>query len=415
MKRWNGWGEESVQYDLPESAHAMLESYFGELTAPLDTKYESILNSVPHSRLRERSGITIEAADRLSHARGQSFPDWIALRHGSISVFPDAVAYPEKPTDVQELITLASKENIRLIPYGGGTSVVGHINVLGGASPVLTVDMGRMDHLLDLDKTSGLARFQTGVSGPEVEKQLNNQGWTLGHYPQSFEFSTLGGWIATRSSGQQSYYYGRIEDLFAGGKVETSAGTLNLPVHPASGAGPDLKHMILGSEGRMGIITESVVRVQPLPEIEQFFGVLFKDWEGGMTAVREAAQSGVTFSMMRLSDPTETELNFQLSGKSKAIFVKNKFLPHLGYGEGACLLLLGITGQARQVQQTRQQVRAFFRRYGGSPFFKFIGRSWYRNRFRLPYIRNTLWDVGIGLDTLETAVSWNLVPETAPG
>jgi alkyldihydroxyacetonephosphate synthase len=162
------------------------------------------------------------------------------------------VAYPASDEEVRALLEYAKKAGVKVIPYGGRTSVVGHINPISGYAPVLTMDLSRLNHLLALDETSYLATFEAGVAGPEIEKQLNGRGYTLGHFPQSFELSTLGGWIVTRSSGQQSYHYGRIENLFSGGHVETPIGEMDFPVHPASAAGPDLKQMILGSEGRLG-------------------------------------------------------------------------------------------------------------------------------------------------------------------
>ncbi len=217
-----------------------------------------------------------------------------------------------------------------VIPYGGGTSVVGHINPIATGAPVLSIDLGHFNHLVDLDETSHLATFGAGVRGPEVERQLNQQGYTLGHFPQSFELSTLGGWVATRSSGQQSYYYGRIEDLFAGGHVETPRGPIDLPPLPASAAGPDLRQVFLGSEGRLGIITRVTVRVQPLPEFEAFYGVFFPEWEAGVEAVRQIAQEGVGLSMMRLSNACETETTLALSGKDALVRWASRGLRLLG-------------------------------------------------------------------------------------
>ncbi|MCZ7669624.1 MAG: FAD-binding oxidoreductase [Chloroflexi bacterium] len=218
---------------------------------------------------------------RLRHARGQSLPDWVALRRGRIPAFPDGVAFPTLDVEVRDAIRYAQEVGAKLIPYGGGTSVVGHINPQAGDAPVLTINMQRLNNLRHFDATSQLATFGAGVSGPDVEAQLRARGFTLGHYPQSFGLSTLGGWVVTRSSGQQSLGYGRIEDLFAGGVMETPSGRWELLAHPASAAGPDLRHLVLGSEGRLGILTEATVRATPLPEEEAFHGLFFRTLNWG--------------------------------------------------------------------------------------------------------------------------------------
>ena len=192
------------------------------------------------------------------------------MRSGEFGQFPDAVAFPSSGEEVRQLLQFASAVNALVIPYGGGTSVVGHINPIASARPVLTVDMSRISLLTNLDPVSRIATFGAGVAGPDLEAQLRARGYTLGHFPQSFELSTLGGWIAARSSGQQALHYGRIEQLFAGGTLETPSGSLEIPTIPASSAGLDLLQVVLGSEGRMGILTEAKVRVRPLPEYESF-------------------------------------------------------------------------------------------------------------------------------------------------
>ena len=189
----------------------------------------------------------------MRHARGQSLPDWLAMRSGEFGVFPDAVGLPETPAQIRELLDWARQQDAVVIPYGGGTSVAGHINPAASPRPVLTLSLERMGQLLDLDESSRIATFGPGANGPQVEAQLRARGYTLGHFPQSWELSTLGGWVASRSSGQQSLRYGRIEQLFAGGSLETFASTLTIPTFPASAAGPDLRELVLGSEGRFGV------------------------------------------------------------------------------------------------------------------------------------------------------------------
>jgi alkyldihydroxyacetonephosphate synthase len=239
MKRWNGWGNINIDYPVPVSALVYLANFFGPLNPQPEVAYEAVLNSVPASRLPAHPLVNSSAEARLTHARGQSLPDWIALRSGRIDTFPDGVAFPHTEQDVQTLMAYAQKAGAKVIPYGGGTSVNGHINPPKSDAPVLTLSLEHMTRLLDLDKFGHTATFEAGITGPELEKSLAKHGFTLGHFPQSHEYSTLGGWIATRSSGQQSYKYGRIEQLFAGGRIETPRGLIDLPHFPASAAGPE--------------------------------------------------------------------------------------------------------------------------------------------------------------------------------
>lgn len=414
MERWNGWGDPTITYPLPESALSLLEDILGNLKPSPDAQLQDALAAVPPSRAQSHTQLSTDPEERLRRARGQSLPDWVALRSGRIPRFPDAVAHPAENEDLRQLLSFAAQSGAHLIPYGGGTSVVGHINPGPGETPVVTIDLRQMNALTGLDETSRLATFQAGVTGPGLEAQLNPLGYTLGHFPQSFEKSTLGGWIATRSSGQQSYHYGRIEDHFAGGRLETPRGTIELPPLPASAAGPDLRHLLLGSEGRLGLISEAAVRIHPLPKAEGFYGVFFRDWEQGAAAVRAAAQAGLGVSMLRLSDPLETATTLLLSGKDSLIAWADRGLRLLRYGEGRCLLIYGVTGEPGRVRRTRREANALFRGYGGLFTGETIGKTWQRSRFRSPYLRNTLWDIGVAVDTLETALPWSgIVPAAA--
>jgi alkyldihydroxyacetonephosphate synthase len=407
MKRWNGWGEESIDLKLTENAERYLRDYFGVVYPEPDISLTDILSSVPPSRLPPHALISEDKEERLRHARGQSLPDWIAMRSGKIKYFPDGVAYPSCKEEILTIFDYSLENGIYLIPYGGGTSVLGHINPNQPEIPYLTLDLSRLNKLHYLDNTSHLAAFGAGIRGPDLERQLNQQGFTLGHFPQSFEYSTLGGWIASRSCGQQSYYYGRIEDMFAGGQILSPAGVIKLQPFPASAAGPDLRQVILGSEGRFGILTEVIVRIKPLPEFENFYGVFFRDWESGYEAVKELAQSEIPVSMIRLSDSDETFITLILSGNGKMISIGKKVLQVLGYSRDSCLLIFGVTGKNIRVRNTRRVVNAIIRNYGGLGTGKVIGDKWRKTRFTTPYLRNSLWEHGYALDTLETATAWN--------
>ncbi len=407
MRRWNGWGDTGVEYPLPAGALAFLTKTLGEGKAPVDATMDSVVGQLPPPRLKAINGVSTDPVERLLHAHGQSLPDWIALRSGQIGPAPDGVAYPTSTEQVHQLLVWAMHKGLQVIPYGGGTSVVGHINPIAGDAPVLTLDLTRMSRLLDLDQTSRLARFEVGIAGPALELQLSHHGYTLGHFPQSWEYSTLGGWIATRSSGQQSYRYGRIEDLFAGGSLETPTGTLMLPNFPASAAGPDLRQLVLGSEGRLGVLTEATVRVRPAPEREQFLGIFFRSWDDGLAAARTLIQEDLPLSMLRLSDERETETTLALAGHERLLGLGRKALKALGYGEQRTLMILGLSGKAAEIGQTRARAMEVVRSFGGLNTGIRIGEQWRRSRFKTPYLRNTLWELGYALDTLETALSWS--------
>lgn len=412
MRRWNGWGDDRVDMPVPEMAMATLRQALGELISCEDISRESLLARIEATRLSRHPLIDDSAETRLVHSRGQSLPDWISLRYGYQFTAPDGVAMPETEEDVREILGYAHRAGIPVIPYGGGTSVVGHINPLRSDMPVLTVSMARMCRMVELDETSRIATFEAGVSGPELEKQLQMRGYTLGHFPQSFEYSTLGGWIATRSSGQQSYYYGRIEQLYAGGELETPLGKLPLRHFPASAAGPDMREVVLGSEGRLGILTKASVRIRPLPEREGFYGVFFPTWQQGFQAVKNLAQGGAGVSMLRLSNPLETDITLLLSGKSW-ISSARRGLSWLGYGENRCLLIFGVTGKRAETRQAHREAIAECRKFGGLSVGEIVGKTWKKNRFRSPYLRNSLWELGVAVDTLETALPWSQVMEAS--
>jgi alkyldihydroxyacetonephosphate synthase len=410
MRRWNGWGSDRVDFPLTSAAKTYLADVIGNVTPGPSATLEDTLHLIPPGRLNTHPLISTDPVLRLRCARGQSLPDWIGLRFGVVDRFPDGVAQPTSEREVEELLSFARKTGACLIPYGGGTSVVGHINPPLIAQPVLTVDMSKMFKMSHFDETSRLATFDAGISGPYLEAQLRAIGYTLGHFPQSFEYSTLGGWIATRSSGQQSLYYGRIEDLFAGGRVITPKGILDLPPFPASAAGPDLRHVILGSEGRLGIITQAIMRVSPLAEQDRFHAVFFPDWTQGMSAVREMVRAALPLSMLRLTDALETKTTLILAGRERIVRLLERLLHARGLDEEKCLLLFGITGTMEAVRKTRRLALDGARAHGGVYVGRRMGSEWRKSRFRTPYLRNTLWDLGYAVDTLESAFIWENLP-----
>jgi alkyldihydroxyacetonephosphate synthase len=412
LKRWNGWGDERVSLELPKNARAYLERRLGKGNAPNDASFDAVAAHIGASRLPPHPLVDVTANVRLRHARGQSLPDWFAMRFGAVDSVPDGVAFPESADDVRALLAYARAARASVIPYGGGTSVAGHVNPAGDGAPTLTVALGRMRALLDLDPRSRLATFGAGVAGPDLEAQLRPHGFTLGHFPQSFEYSTLGGWIVTRSSGQQSLRYGRIESLFAGGRVETPLGSLQIPTFPASAAGIDVRELILGSEGRAGIVTEAAVRITNLPERETFAGIFFPDWNSARDCVAGAAHAGVPMSMLRLANPIETFTTLQLAGGGLAVRALERYLAARGARDGKCLLIAGASGTEDEVKRAWRAMRALARRYSGVYAGRALGERWLKNRFRGVYVRNALWDLGYAVDTVETAVDWPRVDAT---
>ncbi|MFP4533858.1 MAG: FAD-binding oxidoreductase [Desulfobacterales bacterium] len=414
MYRWNGWGDEQIDMPLPAGAQTMLEELVGPTRpGPACTKAD-ILSKIPESRIRSSiSLISTDPDKRLQHGYGQSFPDWIGFRFGTLNRFADGVAYPATPEEINDILAFAERENGMVIPYGGGTSVAGHLNVPDDDRPVISLSLERLNRLTDINPYNRLATFEAGTRGPYLEAQLNTHGYTLGHYPQSFEQSTLGGWVVTRSSGQQSLYFGRIEELFAGGKLITAKGEMNFPSHPASAAGPDLRQIVLGSEGRMGVLSEARVRISERPEADDIYGVFFPSWDKAVDAVRALTTAGLPLSMVRLSNPLETVTNLILAGHEKQIAMLKHYLRLRGLFDNTyCMALIGLIGSRKNAHQGWRNARDVIKSFGGVAVGKSMGDAWKKNRFLAPYLRNTLWEYGYGVDTLETAVNWDNVRPT---
>jgi alkyldihydroxyacetonephosphate synthase len=402
-----------VAMGLAPAASDLLRERIGDGMPCRDISLQEALTRVPESRLPDHPLITRDKRERLVHSHGQSLPDWVALRQDGLERFPDGVAFPTTDQEVQDLLGLAAKRDLVIIPYGGGTSVVGHLTVPASERPVLSLSLERLNRLISLDSRSRLASFEAGVRGPDLEAQLRAHGFTLGHYPQSFEYSTLGGWVATRSSGQQSSHYGSIETLFAGGEMLTLKGPLTCLPFPASSAGPDLRHLILGSEGRLGILVKAIVRIAPLPERDEVWALFFPSWERAVEAVRSLAAGGVRYSMVRLSNPVETMTNLVLAGRERMVSLLKRYLQlrHISDAQG-CMCLIGFVGSRRQVAGARGLAFSILRRHQGVSVGRSIGEAWKRHRFRAPYLRNALWDMGYAVDTVETAVTWDRVTAT---
>ena len=415
--RWNGWGNVSINKKVSSHGAKLIKSHIGKTKKLSSVSLQQVLKTVPKSRLpaamTKLATVSIDKEVRLRHARGQSFPDWIAMHSGDFEVFPDGVAFPESTADVETLLKLAHDHDLIVIPFGGGTSVVGHINPQKGSRPVLTIAMSKMDQLIDLDTESQIATFGAGTQGPAVEAQLDAQGYRLGHYPQSWELSTLGGWIAARSSGQQSLGYGRIEQMFAGGTLVTPQGVLNIADIPASSAGPDLREMLMGTEGRAGIFTEVKMRVQPQPEEELFKVAFLPNWEAGKEVLRQAVQKNVRLSMLRLSNAVETDAHLHLGTSPSQFLAISTYLKARGLSSDKVMLTYGVSGDKAQNKLALTQFNKLLKQHGSvtGKITDIMGSVWAHGRFKFPYLRGTLWDKGIMVDTFETATNWNNIDE----
>lgn len=427
--RWNGWGWNEAGFDLGGREDAVwswireslaLETLDARPATPLES-IELRAPALEASVLAELSGIVgseqlkTDAYERAFHARGRSYADLLYLRAGDLAVVPDAVVYPRSGEEVLAVVELAGEHGLAVVPYGGGSSVVGGVSASGGPghTGVVTVDTTLMDRVLEVDDVSMTATIEAGIYGPKLERDLGTRGCTLGHFPQSFEFSTLGGWIAARGAGQQSIRYGKAEDWLVSARLATPSGVWQTEAFPASAAGPDLNDLVAGCEGSLGIITEATVRVHARPEAKDYRGYLFRDFGQGAEAMREVVQHGLPIAMMRLSDAVETEFFSTFSRlrhpAGRVERVAERALGVAGWGEGRCMMLVGVEGEAKNVEAAGARTASIVRSRGGFPLGRKPGDSWYRNRFAMPYLRDPLLERGIGVDTLETSTRWSNV------
>lgn len=350
-----------------------------------------------------------DRAARLAHAGGKSYLDLLRRRAGDASGAPDAVLSPGSTAEVAALLRECDTRGVVVVPFGGGTSVVGG---LAGTDPddrpVVSLDLRRMSEVHALDVPSSLVRVGPGMRGPELEEALAADGLTLGHLPQSWEFATLGGYAATRSAGQSSTGVGRFGDLVAGLTLATPTGVLELGSPPASAAGPDLLGLALGSEGTLGVITELRLRVRPEPGTTCYEGWSTRSWAGGLAALQRLARHDLLPDVVRLSDPDETRATWAQSTGPGARLLRAS-LRARRHGRG-CLLVVGWQGLPTVVRARQRAARSVLRDGGAVPLGARVGRAWERHRFAAPYLRDRLLDAGLLVETLETAATWTDLP-----
>ncbi|ANN21552.1 alkyldihydroxyacetonephosphate synthase [Amycolatopsis orientalis] len=335
-----------------------------------------------------------------------SYLDLVRRRGFGDFPVPDAVVLPGDPAEAQSIVEICARHDVGVVPFGGGTSVVGGVSALrGDKAAVIALDLARLGDLVSVDPESRIAVLQAGVTGPAADRLLAAHGFTLGHVPQSYERATIGGYAATRSAGQASSGYGRFEDMVSGVRLATPRGEWKLGVAPASAAGPDLRQLAVGSEGTLGVITEVALRVRPVPEVRRYEGYVLDGWENGTAAVRELAQRHALADVTRLSDVDETEVSLALndSWKTKAL---RRYLRARGIAK-PCLLIVGWEGATkREVARRRQDTTRVLEPFGAVRIGRTLGESWRRGRFSGPRQRDALLDNGVCVETLETAAYW---------
>jgi alkyldihydroxyacetonephosphate synthase len=429
--RWWGWGTVDRGYSLEERP-----AFWPALREWLSLPDEAIERETPPVSLEEISlrpsrlddpvlaslrklvgerAARIDKMARVEHAYGKSYCDLVRIRAGYIPHPPDAVVYPVDQRQICSLLSWAVERDIVIVPFGGGSTVLGGVEPPDDDRPVITLDLANLDRVLCVDPVSRTARIQAGATGPEIESQLNAQGFTLGHFPQSFEFSTLGGWIATRSAGQNSNGYGKIEDMTQAVRAVTPAGVIETKDTPSTAAGPSLLQQLVGSEGAYGVITEAWMRIRPLPAVQDYRGILFPVLDDGIAAYRNLMQSvDLRPSSVCLSDAAETAayavLNHEQQGLRRlAGGLLERYLKVQGHGlaSGGALMLLGFDGTADWVASQWNRALEMCNDHHGRLLGRAVGQAWMRDRYTQPYLRDTLLDRGIMVDTLETATTWS--------
>jgi len=395
----------------------MLSNSLGPLSPQRPVAIEAVavapsrLPAVVRTDLVAALGADAVRDDDISRARragGQSYSDLIRRRRGDTSDAPDAVLLPATTEAVTEVLRICSEAKVAVITWGGGTSVVGGLEAIAGdCVAVVALDLSRLDRLKSVDHLSRTATFEPGIRTPAAEAALAAHGLSLGHVPQSFERASLGGYVVTRSSGQASSGRGRIDDMVLGLRLATPIGELDLPTMPGSAAGPDLRRLVLGSEGTLGIVTEVTLRVRPTPEVTRYEAWAADGWETGQRLMRRLAQDGPKPDVLRLSDADETAVSLAMSGttglKKRAM---DTWLRTRGITT-PCLVILGFEGSRADVRHRRREVRRIVRSESAAPLGAGAGNSWAHNRFSGAYLRDTLLDTGVLAETLETATTWS--------
>jgi len=408
--QWNAWGDPAAAKALPPGIRTLLSQALGidgpgpdQPSADQVQLRPSTLSQADREGLSSIVGaanITFEDRARLLRAGGKSTLDLLRRRDFGVQDAPDAVLLPGSEEEVAEVLTFCTEQGIAVVPFGGGTSVVGGLDPdRGDFNTVVSLDLGRLNELHALDEVSGEAELGAGLSGPEAERLLSAHGFSLGHFPQSYLFATIGGFAATRSSGQDSAGYGRFNDMVRGLRAVTPAGILDLGRAPESAAGPDLRQLLMGSEGTLGIITRVRVHIHPIPAATRYEAWSFPDFATGADALRAVVQTGTGPTVIRLSDEAETGVNLATT-------------ENIGEQQvtGGCLAITVFEGTEAHVASRHSETRALLEASGGTSLGEEPAHAWEHGRFNAPYLRDSLLSAGALCETLETATNWSNVP-----
>jgi alkyldihydroxyacetonephosphate synthase len=417
--RWWGWGEPGHPPTLGSAALAFLREHVGVAGAPRPPVALGAVRLEPSALPEEAAhalrevvgarGVRADHGERVLHAAGKGYPDLVRLRAGTPEGAPDAVLHPRDRAQLRALLDVCARHALAVVPFGGGTSVVGGVAPLRGEhhSAVVALDLSALRGILDVDRESLTVRVGAGMRAPALEQELRGLGLTLGHFPQSFEYVSLGGCAATRSAGQASTGYGRFEEMVKGLVLLAPAGDIELPAIPATAAGPELRRLAIGSEGTLGVIAELSLRVRPAPAKRLYEGVFFRDFSAGAQALRALAQEHATPAVARLSDEAETGMSLALAGSGGLKGrLGRSYLGLRGYS-GGCLAILGFEGAPEDLARRRKRALALVRRHDGLPVGHSPGRAWLAQRFAAPYLRDELLTHGVMVETLETATRWS--------
>jgi alkyldihydroxyacetonephosphate synthase len=427
--RWWGWGDPDHGSTLGESTLQLLRETVGIASTPRPPVALGAVQ-LPSTCLSEstqaaleaivgRSAVRADHGERVMHAAGKGYVDLVRMRAGAPEAAPDAVVLPASHEQVRAVLERCAHSELAVVPFGGGTSVVGGVEPLRGEhAGVIALDMSRIAQVAELDRESRIVTVGAGMRGPALEHALEAEGLTLGHWPQSYEYVSLGGCAASRSAGQASSGYGSIARMVLGLRMAAPTGDLTFAAMPASAAGPGLRELIVGSEGTLGVITAVSLRVRAAPAQRVYEGVMFENFAAGLQALRAMAQEHSTPNVARLSDAAETRMSMTLAGggglKGR---LGRAYLGARGYGdrskigrqEQRCIAILGFEGEATEAHTRRARAIALARRNGGLKLGGSPGRAWLAGRYQAPYLRDELLTHGVMVETLETATRWSNV------
>ena len=426
--KWWGWGYEDITFN--DSEKPELWPYlkrelgideirwnkpinFDEITLPDQKNNDAFLVALEQKLNSDQ--IVKDKKTRLIHAAGKSFRDLWLIRHGNIKFAPDCVIFPNNENDVVSIVNAAKENGVVLIPFGGGSNIAGclepkdHHNRM-----VVSLDMCRMHKVIEIDQYSLIARIQPGVYGQHLEDQLAEHGVTLGHFPDSFLHSTLGGWVATRSAGMQSDIYGKIEDMVISLRMVTPSGTIITRTVPKSSNGIDIRHLCIGSEGILGVITEVTIQVHKKPEKEDWYGWLFPDFQSGIDAIHECHRYNCMPTVTRLNDPKKTALSFAFKTPKTGFkaTIANTFKWYIGNVKKinfnqCCLMVVKYEGTQQEFKNIRKKVSSIYKKHRGVCLGAEPGRSFAKVKFDFPHLRDFTMDRSIMADVSETATTWN--------